>query len=141
MYSTNFPADEFEDAVRQLIDSVNFLTGAKATVEKMIVVSTEDINLMSALDSLADSMKERKNGKDAPKKFKKMIEPANKDGKAGPRSWTNMKTKEVVSARELKRQLAAGDLAVGSAWLNSKGDQYVVLNDSEGWSLVKEPQA
>lgn len=137
MYSTNFPADEFEDAVRQLIDSANFLTGAKAKVEKMIVVSTEDLSLSSALDSLADSMKARKNGKaTTSKKLKKGKKVEEHDPiSMGRASWRTYDG-EIISTMKLHQRLEAGEFADNTTFTNFKGERWVVM-DGE---LIKEPQ-
>jgi hypothetical protein len=143
-YQTRFPASLFDqEALEDLVPRLAAMAGVEIEIESVCIVSTNDVGFSGMLDVIAEGKGGKKSeGKPAPKKFKKTIQPrAGKSWRSLPRSWTNEKTKEVISAVELKRRVARGGVQEYEVYINSKGERYVVENTGEGWSLIKEPQA
>lgn len=147
-YQTKFPVNLIDqEELEELVLSLAKMTGAGLESETLFVISTDDAEFSSVLDTLADGIVR----KGMPKtkledkvrktpKYKREIQPkanAGKNWRSLPRSWTNEKTKEVLSARELKRRQAAGTLDEGMTFVNFKGVRLVVLDGK----LIKEPQA
>jgi hypothetical protein len=138
MYQTIFPAsEENEEVIRILVQQMGFLAGKSVLVERQIVASTDDINIASALDSLADSVKARNNDKDEPKKSKKGKKAEEHDpismGRASWRAYDG----EIISTMKLHQRLAAGEFPNNMTFANFKGELWVVLDNK----LIKEPQA
>lgn len=145
MFETIFAAsgknETNEEVIRILVEQMGFLAGKSVQVEKQIVVSTDDINLSSALDALAESMKSNVTvGLKKPKKEKKPQEDA-LPIKMGKASWKNVKTGEVISTMKLHQALKESRAEVYTVYINAKGVRHVVmLNDLGGLDLVKEPE-
>lgn len=147
MYQTIFAASEQnetnEEVIRILVEQMGLLAGKSVSVEKQIVVYTDDINLSSALDALADSIKARKEEKSTemliagdfgkgtkePKKVKAKL------GKMGKASWRNEKTGEIVSTMKLHQRMAAGEIEDNATFINFKGERWVVMDGK----MIKEP--
>jgi hypothetical protein len=63
----------------------------------------------------------------------------NPTAEQGPRSWRFEKTGELISARELKKRVAAGAIPEMTIVINGKGERWFVMKDEDGWRLAQEP--
>lgn len=137
-YQTVFPVGGVEEkTLRNLAEQLSSVSGQRIDIAMQIVVSTEDVDLSSMLDTLRDKIAagkpvkitHRKNGHNKPK-------PAND----GMTSHTRrcVETGEINSTQALRKMIAGGQsILEGTLWEDIKGQRFVVI----GGELVKEPKA
>ena len=156
-YTTNFPAELISEAeLETLVATLQKATGKAVEITKVLVVTTEDINMTAMLDGLKDSLSgpiaiapKRTAGPRKTRKAKK----AKKAASAQPSEMTAHQRKieetgEILSVRELKRRIKDSFISSddssetsygmdGTVVINQKGQRFIVVDGQ----LVKEPQS
>src|SRR5574340_626813 len=103
-YQTTFP--EIGEDEEKLIVGLAKAANVNVVTDEVTIISTDDAEFGSVLDMLRDRMDGVKNKP----RVKKSTKPVGANWRTLPRSWTNEKTKEILSARELKRRTALGSV-------------------------------
>ena len=151
-YTTKFPTSIIDEPeLEALVETLRKMTGKNILIEKLYVVTTDDINLSSMLDGLKDSLKEtavepikvKANGHKKVRKPRKMK--AADDGfkpapTRGPhvRSIRIVATGEMISRFELDKRLAVCSIIEGTKLHSPKHGTMTVVLTSEGMVLHNE---
>lgn len=117
-----------------LIDQIAAITKADIKIGLQFVVTTEDPNISSMLDSLMDAMPDeptvRSNGHKEKKAAKAKSEMTSHQVRIDA-------TGEIISTQAFNKRIAAGYVAELTSVTNAKGEQLVVIDGK----LAKGPQS
>lgn len=132
-YPTVIPANKVnETELIALVEQIQILTKTSVTIERQFVITAENVNVSSILDSLVDAMPESEasahhegNGKPNGK--------AKKSAKAKAGAMTSHQvrfdgTGEIISTQAFNKRLAAGEITELTGITNAKGEQFVVID-------------
>jgi hypothetical protein len=142
MYETKFPGDKFlSSELSTLVEYLKKVTGKDASIEYVFIVSTDDVDLSSMLDSLADAAR---NGK---KHKATKAEKAKFTGTMTNRSYRWADTGEIITSQELNKLLNSTDKVApefislqGRVIENHKGERFVIEEMDGNLCKIKEPR-
>jgi hypothetical protein len=140
-YQTTIPADKVnEAALIALAEQINILTRSKLiSIEQQFVITTDDINLSSMLDSLVDVLLTASlvNAQATPTKKNGKAKATKKSAGITSHQVRIDATGETISTQAFNKRLKAGEVEELTNVTNAKGEHFVVI-DSQ---LVKGPQS
>ena len=138
-YQTTIPAGKVSEIeLIALVEQIQIITKSQVHVEQQFVITTENMNISSMLDSQVDSLPDSSNGRHAFKKAKKNGKTsATTKGTMTSHSIQIIGTGEIMSTQAFNKKVAAGEIAEHTEIVNSRGESFVVL----GGALVKGPQS
>ena len=136
MYQTAFNSNRVDAReMGTLVEWLQKKTGAQVTVEAVILVSTDSVEISNMLDALRNSMK---NGNKPAATNGKTKSPKQSRAVAMGRASRRIEdTGEILSLRELKKRIADGTIADQTVVTNVKNERFVVV----GGDLIQEPRA
>jgi len=121
-----------------LVEWLQKKTGATVTVESVILVSTDSVEISNMLDALRNSMKNGKKPAATNGKAKSQKQSGNDSTKTMGRGSRRIEaTCEILSLVELKKRIADGAIPDQALVTNYKNERFVVV----GADLIQEPQA
>lgn len=136
MFETKFDPQRVDAREMQtLIDWLQKKTGATLTVQSVIVVSTDRVEVSNMLDGLRDTLSKNGHAAKVSKPKAKKLKADAGNGTMGRASRRIESTGEIVSLVELKKRIAEGTIEEQTKVIDAKGVRFVVLSGM----LIQEP--
>ncbi len=142
-YQTIIPARAVDnDTLVSLVSSLSAAMNQVANVETMYVISTEDADFSSMLDTLAEGLTAGAASKSKPKTATKAKKSSKTEPTMSRASYRRIPGGEIVTTRQLNKDLAnRNGIKPNDVFENHKGERFVALEDGGELRLVKEPRS
>lgn len=129
-YQTSFPAGLInEQELTDLLNPIARVVGAKVTMQRVYIVSTDDGEVSGIFDTLADNLlRNRKKAKPeaAERKPRRKSKAPEGEKRLGLHSYRRMDTGEIFSKQKINKMLAANELARGTKFVNGHDETFMV---------------